>query len=556
MDLDSFFAAYLYAARYSNLPEYYGQWITIGGRPEGNKRHAGGTPVYVDDDGRIVRGPSTLRNKTLAELAQEESQKETLGQAELPIGKRPRINHPAPAYQTLFPFIEERINPEAEPEPRGPRGRRERQERGQFIPPTVERHPDGRITGHALMSVDDLSVDPARFQYKFKDVDPKTGTTAELKEVQRFRPEFAGQLLVWRDPKDGKNYVINGHHRYELAKRSGYNGPIPVYFIDAKTESEARALGALANIAEGRGTAVDAAKFMRESGLGPEDLKEQGISLKGDMARKAAILKNLTPHLFNELVMERLSEPQALVIATHLYDQPDLQEQLFHQMEKRGRFSTEELDEVAREMRDTAMTSKQMTLFGEEEERRSYIWEKAAIKAHIRRRIAEQLRAFSTVAQERKADILESAGNVIAREQNERIRQQLAEAQWLFDLEANKVGPFSAMLNRYAQAMAESPRRKREILQQAWDEAVEMLGLPTKKEEREEELAPMLFSRWADNLWTRHIIDPPGLRDDYVRGANPRWITIGGHPEGDKKHVGGVHVQIDDDGRIIEGPPN
>jgi len=42
-----------------------------------------------------------------------------------------------------------------------------------------------------------------------------------------------------------------------------------VRHIVAKDEAEARAVGARQNIAEGRGTPVDAAKFFRETGITP-----------------------------------------------------------------------------------------------------------------------------------------------------------------------------------------------------------------------------------------------------------------------------------------------
>lgn len=460
--------------------EYYAEekWITIGGRPEGDKQHAHGTPVKVDREGQIVAGPATLRGKKVSELKRRDDAPRKLKKSESLPGQQFMFSGARPPQewrprQAHLDF--------QEPQERHP------------LPTTVRKLKDGRVVGHALITIDELEADPDKFQYKTEGIDPKTGTTSELKEIKQYRPEFGGQLLVWRDPETGTNYVVNGHHRFELARRSGYKGPLAVYFIDAKNHREARAIGALANIAEGRGTPLDAARFMREAGLSPDDLRNQGISLKGSVAQKAAILRHLTPHLFTELQFGRLTENQALAIGTHLHDLPDLQEQLFQQMQKRGRLSVEELEEVAREMRDTVRSEKQMTLFGEQETQRSLIWEKAAIKANIRRRLGEQLRAFSTVAQEKKADILESAGNVIAREQNEKLRQKLAEAQMMFDIEANTVGEFSRMLNRYAEALADNPRRKREIIEDAWNEAAAMLGLEIKHEEKQPQ-GPMLFN--------------------------------------------------------------
>src|SRR5581483_7513329 len=107
------------------------------------------------------------------------------------------------------------------------------------------------------MKLSDLKLAPNKFQYKL-------GTDAEgvstlLKDQDKFNPDLAGVISVWRDPSDGQMYVVNGHHRFELAKRTG-QGEIATRHINAESAEEARSTGALQNIAEGRGTPVDAAK--------------------------------------------------------------------------------------------------------------------------------------------------------------------------------------------------------------------------------------------------------------------------------------------------------
>lgn len=47
--------------------------------------------------------------------------------------------------------------------------------------------------------------------------------------------------MVWLDHANGKTYVVNGHHRGDLAKRLGEKS-ITVKYLDAK---DARAKGAL-----------------------------------------------------------------------------------------------------------------------------------------------------------------------------------------------------------------------------------------------------------------------------------------------------------------------
>jgi hypothetical protein len=44
------------------------QWITIGGTPDGDKKHAGGTPVQITKTGQIVKGPKDLTGHKVDEL--------------------------------------------------------------------------------------------------------------------------------------------------------------------------------------------------------------------------------------------------------------------------------------------------------------------------------------------------------------------------------------------------------------------------------------------------------------------------------------------------------
>lgn len=58
------------------------EWITIGGAAEDDKKHAGGTPVLVDGQGRIHGGPDALTGKTLGELDKDKAGTEEDGRNE------------------------------------------------------------------------------------------------------------------------------------------------------------------------------------------------------------------------------------------------------------------------------------------------------------------------------------------------------------------------------------------------------------------------------------------------------------------------------------------
>jgi len=119
------------------------------------------------------------------------------------------------------------------------------------------------------MRVADLSLDPNRFQYKLKT--DAAGVTDTLKGL-KWDPDLAQLIQVWRDPENGKTYVVNGHHRFDLARANGLS-KVEVRMLDAPTAEKARSIGAHQNIAGGQGTALDAAKYMRDSKLKPEGLR-------------------------------------------------------------------------------------------------------------------------------------------------------------------------------------------------------------------------------------------------------------------------------------------
>jgi len=106
----------------------------------------------------------------------------------------------------------------------------------------------------ARVPLDQLHLDPKRFQYKMNT--DASGVTNLLKGLP-WNEENAGAVSVWRDPEDGKTYVVNGHHRYQLAQETE-QPDIAVKMMPAKDAAEARAKGAIQNIAAAYGSAATA----------------------------------------------------------------------------------------------------------------------------------------------------------------------------------------------------------------------------------------------------------------------------------------------------------
>jgi hypothetical protein len=81
---------------------------------------------------------------------------------------------------------------------------------GQNLTPAAEQVP-------GTMAISDITAHP---DYQFDPkANPETGLVEPL--TGKYNPDRAGKLTVWKNPEDGKTYLVHGFHRFDLAKRSG-----------------------------------------------------------------------------------------------------------------------------------------------------------------------------------------------------------------------------------------------------------------------------------------------------------------------------------------------
>ncbi|HWD38909.1 MAG TPA: lytic transglycosylase domain-containing protein [Fimbriimonas sp.] len=146
------------------------------------------------------------------------------------------------------------------------------------------------------MNPNDIGVYPG-LQYKKVGVnDPENAVTDALKGSTSYDQATGGPLTVW-ETSDGNRYVMNGHHRRELAIRTG-EPTVPVRVFresDGINFDTARALGALQNLRDGKGTAIDAVSVLRDLRASPEQLKAYGLNPRSGVARDAMSLMRLSP---------------------------------------------------------------------------------------------------------------------------------------------------------------------------------------------------------------------------------------------------------------------
>lgn len=297
--------------------------------------------------------------------------------------------------------------------------------------------------------------DPETFQYK-SDVNVQ-GITEKFKETRKFDKNLAGILSVWKDPASGNTYVVNGHHRLELAQRLG-EPSMTVRFIDAATPKEARTVGALINIAEGQGTSLDAAKLFRDSGFTRESLENIGISMSSKQAREGLGLAKLTPELFRQVTIGEIKPAAGAVIGNNLPD-PIYQTGLLRLLLERraqgkAELSDRELEHLTRTVQGATATGKeQTTLFGTEQMQQNLAVEKSQLASFIDEELGKSASAMSYVSK-RKREIEKAKGNVINETLSASIAKAASQGRETFMKFAHTPGPISDILNDGARRLA------------------------------------------------------------------------------------------------------
>ena len=271
---------------------------------------------------------------------------------------------------------------------------------------------------------------PEVFQYKISGiVDNEAGVTVTLKSVRKWNPYLAGVVLVYIDHANklkkgsGKIFAVNGHHRTELAQRLGVK-KIFAMPIEVRTPQEARTMGALANIAEGRGTAIDAAKFLKDAKAGQLLLTENGISLTERIAQEGLFLSGLSDDLFSLVAQGRFPETKAIIIGANI-GRASLQEQAFKAyLASKNSMSDNTLLELCLMLNNTPTQVKELnTLFGTTKEEYALISQKAELFAAVQSQIRQDIEVFGGLIRNENR-ITNQSSNVLNKEQNSSIAQR------------------------------------------------------------------------------------------------------------------------------------
>ena len=298
-----------------------------------------------------------------------------------------------------------------------------------------------KIMKVAEINTTELHLDPKRFQYKLCHT--ATGATGSLSNIDSWNVYLSGIVLVWEDPTDNKIYVVNGHNRVNLAKKLGTVDKILCRFIDAQNHTEARLTGALANIAEGMGTAIDAAKFFRDSSYSINQVKNFGINPKLKIVQDGLSLSNLVSFLFDKVAIGDIPIDKGVILGS-----VGTREQLeVWELIKGKQVSSKALDEIiANILNPVSGQTSLFNLFNQDSQENELT--KLELVAQVRVKLQRSKKLLHLVSNQGNSQFLESIGNNLNKAGNLSASELTHYVLEIFDQLKNQRSPVSEILNK------------------------------------------------------------------------------------------------------------
>jgi hypothetical protein len=300
----------------------------------------------------------------------------------------------------------------------------------------------------------DVLVDADRFQ--FKSGGDSSGVTDRLRGVEQWDPVLAGRVMLWED-RSGKLFVADGHQRVGLAKRIGADTPMDTMILreaDGVSSDEARTIAALKNVAEGTGSAIDAAKVVRGADMAAL-LKR--LPPRSALVRDAGAIARLSDDAFGA-VYNGIVAPDIAAVVGHLVpDQPELHGALIDLLAKTEPATRGQAESIVRQgMAAGFHVEHQEDMFGGLDVAHSLFAERAKV---LEKGLAElkKMRLVHKTAAENKG-ALEKAGSTIAAERSAEEAQANAQAAEIVSRLAFRGGPVADALNAAARKLAAGER--------------------------------------------------------------------------------------------------
>ena len=294
----------------------------------------------------------------------------------------------------------------------------------------------------------DVTIDAKRFQ--FKEGGDEYGVTERLQGVTEWDPVKAGTVIFWEDAQ-GKVFIADGHQRAGLARRIMDQNPdqdisligYKLRETDDISAEKARVIAAVANIAQGTGTVIDAAKVLR---VEPGRISE--LPPRSVLVRQAKDLVNLSDDAFGAIVNQVIPANYGAIVG-RLIDDPDLQQAAIKVLSKSDPSNAFQAEAIVRQVRETDMVKEtQVSLFGDEDVATSLYTERAKVLDRTVNILRADKASFENLS--KNAERIEAEGNKLAKDQNQRRADQDGQAITLLQALANRKGTLSDDLSAAA----------------------------------------------------------------------------------------------------------
>ncbi len=334
----------------------------------------------------------------------------------------------------------------------------------------------------------DAKLAPATFQYKMQ-VDPKTGVSRDL---GKYDWQVAGHEKVWWDADNKQLYVAHGHHRHTAAAQSDQPGVYAILWDSGNqepqaaahnvTKEQARAWGAMENFKDGRGTAVDAANYLRNAPeLTEAKMKAMGdLDLKQSMMQQALGLRDLTEPIWHDVAIGKLKPEVGAIIGRELKTPRDQVNawKAYRQKEEEGRpYALQKFEDIVRLVKRAPQATVDpdegqggLGDWGKKLEQRSTFEEQADILGYARRTLNEQGLMGKAV---KKKSMLEKGETKIDVEAltplAEQAKHRLGVVQKYTNSHPGMLPNMDGVMNRYSVYLAEKPGQRKVILNEAFE---------------------------------------------------------------------------------------
>jgi hypothetical protein len=310
-----------------------------------------------------------------------------------------------------------------------------------------------------LWKFDPSSIQTDAKTFQFKEGGDEGGVTDRLRGVSEWDPVKAGQVIVYED-EAGNRFIADGHQRLGLAQRLQDANPdagVSLYGallreVDGYTPEQVRVIAAMKNIAEGTGTAIDAAKVLRTE---PGRVGE--LPPSSTLVRQARDMVNLSDNAFGMVVNDIVPSNYAAIVGRLIPRDGAAQEAVMNVLAKTEPANAVQAESIARQAIEAGFhTETTGSLFGDETTTNSLFSERAKVLDKTLKKLRQDAKVFDTLVS--NADSIASEGNVLSTDANTARARTDARAAQMIQTLATRRGPLSDALTAAARRAADEGR--------------------------------------------------------------------------------------------------